>query len=121
MEILGWRDVPVHEEILGKVAVDCMPCIAQCFIKRPAKIEKGIDFDRRLYVIRREFEQSSEDTYICSLSSRTIVYKGMFLVGQLRRFMRTCSRRIMSPPLPSCTPAFPPIQCRPGTALTPTA
>lgn len=86
MEILGWRDVPVHEEILGKVAVDCMPYIAQCFIKRPAKIEKGIDFDRRLYVIRREFEQSSEDTYICSLSSRTIVYKGMFLVGQLRRF-----------------------------------
>ena len=86
MEILGWRNVPVHEEILGKVAVDCMPYIAQCFIKRPAKIEKGIDFDRRLYVIRREFEQSSEDTYICSLSSRTIVYKGMFLVGQLRRF-----------------------------------
>ena len=85
-EILGWRDVPVHEEILGKVAVDCMPYIAQCFVKRPAKIAKGLDFDRRLYVIRREFEQSSEDTYICSLSSRTIVYKGMFLVGQLRRF-----------------------------------
>ena len=37
-------------------------------------------------MIRREFEQSSEDTYICSLSSRTIVYKGMFLVGQLRQF-----------------------------------
>ena len=85
-EILGWRDVPVHEEILGKVAVDCMPYIAQCFVKRPAKIAKGLDFDRRLYVIRREFERSSEDTYICSLSSRTIVYKGMFLVGQLRRF-----------------------------------
>ena len=86
MEALGWREVPVHEEILGKVAVDCMPCICQCFIKRPEGVEKGIDFDRRLYVVRREFEQSSEDTYICSLSSRTIVYKGMFLVGQLRRF-----------------------------------
>ena len=86
MEVLGWREVPVHEEILGKVAVDCMPCICQCFIKRPEGVEKGIDFDRRLYVVRREFEQSSEDTYICSLSSRTIVYKGMFLVGQLRRF-----------------------------------
>ena len=86
MEVLGWRDVPVHEEILGKVAVDCMPCILQCFIKRPEGTRKGIDFDRRLYVVRREFEQSSEDTYICSLSSRTIVYKGMFLVGQLRRF-----------------------------------
>ena len=86
MEVLGWREVPVHEEILGKAAVDCMPCIRQCFIKRPKGVEKGIDFDRRLYVVRREFEQSSEDTYICSLSSRTIVYKGMFLVGQLRRF-----------------------------------
>ena len=86
MEVLGWREVPVHEEILGKVAVDCMPCICQCFIKRPEGVEKGIGFDRRLYVVRREFEQSSEDTYICSLSSRTIVYKGMFLVGQLRRF-----------------------------------
>ena len=86
MEVLGWREVPVHEEILGKAAVDCMPCICQCFVARPDGVQKGIDFDRRLYVVRREFEQSSEDTYICSLSSRTIVYKGMFLVGQLRRF-----------------------------------
>ena len=86
LEILGWRDVPVREKILGKAAVDCMPCIRQCFLARPVDVERGIDFDRKLYVVRREFEQSSEDTYICSLSSRTIVYKGMFLVGQLRRF-----------------------------------
>ncbi len=86
LKFLGWRKVPVHPEILGKVAVDCMPCILQCFIERPEDTQRGIDFDRRLYVVRREFEQSSEDTYICSLSSRTIVYKGMFLVRQLRRF-----------------------------------
>ena len=86
LEILGWRDVPVREQILGKAAVDCMPCIRQCFLARPVDVERGIAFDRKLYVVRREFEQSSEDTYICSLSSRTIVYKGMFLVGQLRRF-----------------------------------
>ncbi len=86
LEIAGWREVPVREKILGKAALDCMPYISQCFIKRPANIKKGIEFERRLYVVRREFEQSSEDTYICSLSSRTIVYKGMFLVGQLRRF-----------------------------------
>lgn len=49
-------------------------------------MEKGLDFDRRLYVIRRVFEQSSDDTYVASLSSRTIAYKGMFLVGQLRSF-----------------------------------
>ena len=86
MKFLGWRTVPVHPEILGEAARACMPCIMQCFIERPEETERGIDFDRRLYVVRREFEQSSEDTYICSLSSRTIVYKGMFLVKQLRAF-----------------------------------
>ncbi|MBQ8956175.1 MAG: glutamate synthase large subunit [Lachnospiraceae bacterium] len=86
MRFLGWRSVPIRPEILGKPALDCMPAIEQCIIERPDGIAKGIDFDRRLYVVRREFEQSSEDTYICSLSSRTIVYKGMFLVGQLREF-----------------------------------
>jgi glutamate synthase (ferredoxin) len=86
LKFLGWRNVPVHPEILGEPARKCMPCIMQCFIERPQGCEKGIAFDRRLYVVRREFEQSSDDTYICSLSSRTIVYKGMFLVKQLRRF-----------------------------------
>ncbi len=86
MKLLGWRKVPVHPEILGETAVNCMPEIMQCFIERPADTEQGLDFDRKLYVVRREFEQSSENTYICSLSSRTIVYKGMFLVGQLRKF-----------------------------------
>ncbi len=86
VEFLGWRDVETHPELLGQVAVDCMPYISQCFLKRPDDVEKGIDFDRKLYCLRKEYEQSSEDTYICSLSSRTIVYKGMFLVGQLRNF-----------------------------------
>ena len=86
MEFLGWREVPVHPDVLGSRAVECMPCIMQVFIKRPEKVEKGIDFDRRLYVVRRVFEQSSDDTYVASLSSRTIAYKGMFLVDQLRLF-----------------------------------
>ena len=86
MEFLGWREVPVHPDVLGSLAVECMPCIMQGFIKRPEKVEKGIDFDRRLYVVRRVFEQSSDDTYVASLSSRTIAYKGMFLVDQLRLF-----------------------------------
>lgn len=86
MKFLGWREVPVYPETLGNKARDCMPCIMQAFIKRPKKIAQGIDFDRRLYVVRRIFEQSSDNTYVPSLSSRTIVYKGMFLVGQLRQF-----------------------------------
>jgi len=86
MNFLGWREVPVKPDVLGSRAVACMPCIMQGFIERPKKIEKGLDFDRRLYVVRRIFEQSSDDTYVASLSSRTIAYKGMFLVGQLRSF-----------------------------------
>ena len=86
MNFLGWREVPVKAEVLGSRARECMPCIMQGFIERPKKVEQGLDFDRRLYVIRRVFEQSSDDTYVASLSSRTIAYKGMFLVGQLRSF-----------------------------------
>ncbi|BCN29999.1 glutamate synthase large subunit [Anaeromicropila herbilytica] len=86
LELLGWREVPTHPEVLGHKAVECMPCIVQCFIKKPANVEKGLAFDRKLYIARRIFEQSNDDTYVVSLSSRTIVYKGMFLVGQLRTF-----------------------------------
>ena len=88
LEFLGWREVPTFPNILGKKAVDCMPYIMQGFVKKPKDVNKGIDFDRKLYVARRVFEQTAEDTYVCSLSSRTIVYKGMFLVGQLRTFFK---------------------------------
>ena len=86
MEFLGWRKVPVEPDILGQKARDCMPYIMQCFIKRPEGVARGLEFDRKLFVVRRVFEQSNDNTYVPSLSSRTIVYKGMFLVHQLRRF-----------------------------------
>jgi glutamate synthase (ferredoxin) len=86
LEFLGWREVPTRPDVLGKKAVECMPCIMQGFVKKPEGVKKGLDFDRKLYVARRVFEQSNDNTYVVSLSSRTIVYKGMFLVGQLRLF-----------------------------------
>ena len=86
VRFLGWRQVPVDPEILGAPARDSMPGIYQCFVARPGDVDRGLAFDRRLYVIRRVFEQSSEGTYVCSFSSRTVVYKGMFLVNQLRKF-----------------------------------
>ena len=86
LTVLGWRKVPCDPNAIGSKALECMPDIEQCFINRPQDIKRGIDFDRKLYVVRRSFEQSNEDTYVVSLSSRTIVYKGMFLVGDLRRF-----------------------------------
>ena len=86
MAFLGWRAVPVCPEILGRKARDRMPFIEQAFVARPGGVEPGLPFDRKLYVARRVFEQSNDNTYVVSLSSRTIVYKGMFLVDQLRRF-----------------------------------
>ena len=88
LEFLGWREVPTIPSVLGHKAVECMPYIMQAFVKKPAEVEKGLEFDRMLYIVRRVFEQSTETTYVVSLSSRTIVYKGMFLVGQLRTFFK---------------------------------
>ena len=86
LRVLGWRDVPCRPEILGEGARRTMPRIAQCFLARPEGVAQGLDFDRRLYVLRRCFEKKKTGAYVCSLSSRTIVYKGMMLVTQLRSF-----------------------------------
>ncbi len=86
MELLGWREVPSVPSVLGEKALESMPHIVQGFVKRPVDCAKGLEFDRRLFIARRVFEQSNENTYVCSLSSRTVVYKGMFLVHELRKF-----------------------------------
>ncbi|MCR5249026.1 MAG: glutamate synthase large subunit [Lachnospiraceae bacterium] len=86
LKLLAWRKVDSEPDVLGSKARECMPGIFQAFIERPEDVKEDLDFDRMLYIIRREFEQSSATTYVPSLSCRTIVYKGMFLVGQLRTF-----------------------------------
>ena len=93
LTILGWRKVNTNPNVLGTKARECMPVIEQAFIERPenltgkdAKENPDRTFDRQLYIVRREFEQCNVNTYVPSLSCRTIVYKGMFLVGQLRTF-----------------------------------
>lgn len=86
IQILGWRNVPCHPAQLGAGARRTMPRIRQCFLKRPGNNKAGIEFDRKLYILRRMFEKQNTESYICSLSSRTIVYKGMMLVSQLRSF-----------------------------------
>ena len=91
LKFLGWRTVPVLSDVLGDRALECMPSIYQGFVEKPSDCEKGLEFDKLLYKLRRSFEKSDTTpakTYICSLSSRTIVYKGMFLVQQLRTFYR---------------------------------
>ncbi len=112
MEFLGWRDVPVHPAVLGERARSCMPHICHCFVKRPEDCARGLEFDRRLYVVRRVFEQSNVNTYIPSFSSRTIVYKGMFLVGQLRQFYADLTD-------PDCESAIALVHSRFSTNTTP--
>ena len=86
LSLLGYREVPVCPEVLGQKAKECMPRIIQAFIRKPADVEPGLDFDRKLYIARRIFEQSNDNTYVVSMSSRTIVYKRDVFSGQLRTF-----------------------------------
>ena len=86
LTFLGWREVPVNPDVLGTKALDSMPRIMQAFVQKPEDCAKGLEFDRRLYIARMVFEKRDKNTYVVSCSSRTIVYKGMFLVNQLRLF-----------------------------------
>jgi len=87
LEFLGWRDVPVHPDCLGKLALTTMPAIAQIIVgrgKTPAE-----DLEKNLYLLRRQAEKNLDDIpgfYVASLSSRTLVYKGMFTASQISAF-----------------------------------
>ena len=92
--LLFWRRVPVDPHDLGETARACMPTILQAFLGRPEDVEAGDDFERRLYVCRRTVEKRADAEYslkgkifyVCSISSRTVVYKGMLVATQMRRF-----------------------------------
>ncbi|WP_227936471.1 glutamate synthase large subunit [Alkalihalobacillus deserti] len=93
MELLGWRTVPVDDSMLGNAAKAAMPYIRQLFIKRNPTLKTELDFERKLYVIRKRAEQElisfvpeDESFYFASLSSRTIVYKGMLTTEQVDQF-----------------------------------
>ena len=92
-KVLGWRDVPTNPDAIGRDARAVMPRIRQLFIAaknaKDAKESEGKEdsaFERRLYVIRRQIEKATKDTYVCSCSARTIVYKGLLLATQIERF-----------------------------------
>ncbi len=92
--LLFWRDVPVDPHDLGDTARECMPSIKQVFLGRPEGVDAGEHFERRLYVCRRTIEKAAAADpgldgrifYVCSMSSRTVVYKGMLVSTQMRRF-----------------------------------
>ena len=92
--VLFWREVPVDDHDLGATARACMPTILQAFVARPDGVAPGTEFERKLYVCRRTIEKRGDAShelegkifYICSMSSLTIVYKGMLVSTQMRRF-----------------------------------
>jgi glutamate synthase (NADPH) large chain len=86
--LLGWRTVPVNIEKLGKLAKQSKPFIRQVFIAASDDIQDELAFERKLYVIRKQAEKlvQNNECYFASLSSRTIVYKGLLTPGQLDEF-----------------------------------
>jgi glutamate synthase (ferredoxin) len=93
-KFLGWRIVPTNNASLGATARESEPCVQQAFIRRAAKLEDEMAFERKLYVIRKRAERAIRYSgikgghwfYISSLSSRTLVYKGMLLTEQMDEF-----------------------------------
>ncbi|HVE18920.1 MAG TPA: glutamate synthase subunit alpha, partial [Ilumatobacteraceae bacterium] len=88
LTVLGWRDVPVNPECLGASARAVMPICKQLFISDPLGAT-GIDLDRKVFVARKRIEHElpmEQQTYFPSLSSRTLLYKGMLTTPQLAVF-----------------------------------
>lgn len=90
-ELIGWRDVPLDNSIIGKTARDTEPVVRQVFVGRPDSITDRADFERKLYVIRKQIENNIRNSdikqkksfYITNLSSRTLSYKGLLMPKQL--------------------------------------
>ena len=91
LEVLGWRPVPFNVSVVGRYAKETMPNIQQIFVK-VAKEDNPDDIERELYICRKLIERASkssswaDELYFCSLSSRTIVYKGMLRSEVLGQF-----------------------------------
>ncbi len=84
LRCLGWRDVPVHPAHLGSLAAATMPAIRQCFFECA---DPALDFERQLFFLRKRVETEGEPgTYFCSLSTRTVVYKGLLTPSQFQEF-----------------------------------
>ena len=91
LKVLGWRTVPTDGSHLGKAAQSSQPYVRQVFIDAPAQQMVRTAFERKLFLVRRVMEHAVEAQgikgfYVCSLSSKTIVYKGMLIASQIEQF-----------------------------------
>jgi glutamate synthase (NADPH) large chain len=96
LTVLGWRTLPINSSSLGKTAISVMPDFQQLFLAGKNG-ESGIALDRKAFCLRKRAEHALE-LYFPSLSSQTIVYKGMLTTGQLEEFFPDLSdERVVSP------------------------
>jgi glutamate synthase (NADPH/NADH) large chain len=101
--VLGWRIVPTDGSLLGATARAAQPVVRQVFIERSPYIKDRMSFERKLFVIRKRAEQAlrygglpgSEQFYVCSLSYKTVIYKGMLTSKQVRHFYPELSEPMM--------------------------
>ncbi|HEX5268172.1 MAG TPA: glutamate synthase central domain-containing protein, partial [Acidimicrobiales bacterium] len=87
--LLGWRDVPVDDSMIGATARSCEPVFRHLFVARPGpdgRLENGLALERLVFMLRKRIEHSVPGVYLPSLSSRTLIYKGMLTAPQLPPF-----------------------------------
>ncbi|MFP4202969.1 MAG: glutamate synthase large subunit [Opitutales bacterium] len=103
LSLIGWRDVPVRSEILGKASAECEPFMRQVFIGRNDSVERGLPFERKLYIVRRlathriRYSETDEEKlfYFSSLSAMTMIYKGMLTTEQLSQYFPDLSNEAL--------------------------
>ena len=95
LELLGWRELPVDSSTIGVTARSVEPAIKQIFVGAPADVKDQLNFERRLYCVRKRtawgvrragLNENNENFYICSLSSKTLIYKGQLTAPQLETY-----------------------------------
>ena len=93
LRILGWRDLPINSKSIGKTALSVMPSFKQIFVEG-LKAESDLVLERMVFCLRKRVEYTMP-IYVASLSSRTIVYKGMLTTGQLEEFFPDLSNQLV--------------------------
>ena len=93
LRILGWRDLPINSKSIGKTALSVMPSFKQIFVEG-VKAESDLVLERMVFCLRKRVEHTMP-IYVASLSSRTIVYKGMLTTGQLEEFFPDLSNQLV--------------------------
>ena len=93
LRILGWRDLPINSKSIGKTALSVMPSFKQIFVEC-LKAESDLVLERMVFCLRKRVEHTMP-IYVASLSSRTIVYKGMLTTGQLEEFFPDLSNQLV--------------------------